>query len=179
MPIEQIPETPNSTSLRLLREAFWYKELCSIYPYGLNDNIKGVGNISKLKKEIIVWNLFNRLSHKRRHRRSNLKSTGSSNNAAYDPEWLKERLPLYKNVGFLAKLKRDTFALPARHLHRLLNSVQCLIDTPETPFPLRLMLMIKDVIKARASASVPKHPTKATSPEGFLKIVFHNKGVEK
>ena len=72
--------------------------------------------------------------------------------------------------GFLAKLKRDTFALPARHLHHLLNSVQCLIDTPETPFPLRLMLMIKDVIKARASASLPKHPTKTTSPEGFLKI---------
>ena len=79
----------------------------------------------------------------------------------------------------LAKLKRDTFALQARHLHHLLNSVQCLIDTPETPFPLRLMLMIKDVIKARASASLPKHPTRTTSPEGFLKIVFHNKGVEK
>ena len=85
----------------------------------------------------------------------------------------------YKNVGFLAKLKHDTFALQARHLHRLLNSVQCLIDTPETPFPLRLMLMIKDVIKARTSASLPKHPTKTTSPKGFLKIVFHNKGVEK
>ena len=56
MPIEQITETPNSISLRLLREAFWYKELCSFYPYGLNDNIKGVGNISKPKKEIIVWN---------------------------------------------------------------------------------------------------------------------------
>ena len=54
MSIEQIPETPKSTSFRLLREAFWYKELCSIYPYGLNDNIKAVGNISKLKKEIIV-----------------------------------------------------------------------------------------------------------------------------
>ena len=116
MPIEQIHETPKSTSLRLLREAFWYKELCSIYPYRLNDNIKGVGNISKLKKEIIVWNLFNRLSHKRRHRHSNLKSTGSSNNATFNPEWLKERLPLYKNVGFLANLntillhyKLDTF----------------------------------------------------------------------
>ena len=54
---------------------------------------------------------FNRLSHKRRHRHSNLKSTGSSNNATFDPEWLKERLPFYKKVGFLAKLKRDTFAL--------------------------------------------------------------------
>ena len=41
------------------------------------------------------------------------------------------------------------------------------------------MLMIKDAIKARASASLPKHPKKTTSPEGFLKIMFHNKGVEK
>ena len=58
MPIEQIPETPNSASLRLLREAFWYKELCSIYPYGLNDNIKGVGNISKLQKKKSSYGTF-------------------------------------------------------------------------------------------------------------------------
>ena len=105
---------------------------------------------------------------------------GSSNNATFDPDqWLKERLPLYKNVDFLAKLKRDTFALPARYLHRFLNSIQCLIDTLETPFPLSLILMIKDVIKARASASLPKRPMKTTSPEGFLKIIFHYKGIEK
>ena len=31
------------------REDFWMRELCSIvYPYGLNDNVRGLGNISKL-----------------------------------------------------------------------------------------------------------------------------------
>ena len=107
MPIEQIPQTPNTTSLRLLREAFCYKELCSVDPNGCNDNIKGVDNISKIKKEIILWNLFNRIFLKRRHHLSNLKSTGSTNNATFDPVWLKELLPLYKNLGFLAKLKQD------------------------------------------------------------------------
>ena len=56
--------------------------------------------------------------------------------------------------GLSSQLKHDTFTLQARHLHRLLNSVQCLIDTSETPFRLRLMLMIQDVIKGRTSATV-------------------------
>ena len=107
----------------------------------LTITLKALAIFRNLKKKSSYGTfLITYLIYKRRHRRSNQKSTGSSNNATFDPEWLKERLPLYKNVGFLAKLKRDTFALQARHLHRLLNSVQCLIDTPETPFPLRLML---------------------------------------
>ena len=31
----------------LSREEFWYKELGSIYPYGLNYNVKQLGNVSK------------------------------------------------------------------------------------------------------------------------------------
>ena len=45
MPIEQIPETPNSTSLTLLRETFWYKELCSVCP------LKALVIFSNLKKK--------------------------------------------------------------------------------------------------------------------------------
>ena len=54
MPIEEVTLTPtdkislslsmSSSSKRLEREAFWYRELCTIYPYGLNDNVKKFGN---------------------------------------------------------------------------------------------------------------------------------------
>ena len=52
MPIEKIFDTGNkvsSTSKRLEREDYWCRELCTFYPYGLNDNVRGVGNISKMK----------------------------------------------------------------------------------------------------------------------------------
>ena len=43
MPIEEVTLTPHDkTSLsakRLEREGFWYKTLCTVYPYGLNDNV--------------------------------------------------------------------------------------------------------------------------------------------
>ena len=51
MPIEAVFHSPEDTttigSKLLSREEFWYKELVSIYPYGLNDNVKQLGNVSK------------------------------------------------------------------------------------------------------------------------------------
>ena len=53
MPIEEVVLEPGDSmtlpSKRLEREEFWYRELCSVYPYGLNDNVKGVGNVSSMK----------------------------------------------------------------------------------------------------------------------------------
>ena len=42
------------------REDFWYRELCTVYPYGLNDNVRKVGNVSKLGPSTVVHALFNR-----------------------------------------------------------------------------------------------------------------------
>jgi hypothetical protein len=42
------------------RELFWIKELGTAMPYGCNDNIKGVGNLSSPGcNEINVMSLFN------------------------------------------------------------------------------------------------------------------------
>ena len=50
MPIEEVfledGECLSLASKRLQREEYWYKELATIYPYGLNNNVKNVGNIS-------------------------------------------------------------------------------------------------------------------------------------
>ena len=40
-----------------------------IYPYGLNDNVKGVGNVSKSDGELIVYALFNKSERKFRKRK--------------------------------------------------------------------------------------------------------------
>ena len=40
----------------LQREEYWYKELRSIYPYGLNDNVRGLGNVSrKIGQGIVMY----------------------------------------------------------------------------------------------------------------------------
>ena len=51
MPIEAVfhfrEDTITIGSKLLNREEFWFKELGSVYPYGLNDYVKKLGNVSK------------------------------------------------------------------------------------------------------------------------------------
>ena len=72
-PIEHITPRPGETEKdvtirRLDRERFWMLELATVYPYGLNDRLQHVGNVShsNVRSGINVLNLFNR--HKRRKR---------------------------------------------------------------------------------------------------------------
>ena len=53
MTIEEVVVQPDDISLackRLKREEFWYWELCTVYPYGLNDNVNGVGNVTSIRR---------------------------------------------------------------------------------------------------------------------------------
>ena len=73
MPIEEVSlekgECLSLASKRLQREEYWYKELATIYPYGLNGNVKKVGNVSKKGTEnIVVWALFNKKQRKLKKR---------------------------------------------------------------------------------------------------------------
>ena len=58
IPIEEVVLDPNDVislpSKRLQREEYWYPELCTVYPYGLNDNVKGVGNMSSRTDDGLV-----------------------------------------------------------------------------------------------------------------------------
>jgi len=44
MPVEEVTLNPSDgitvVSKRLQREEYWCRELCTVYPYGLNDNVK-------------------------------------------------------------------------------------------------------------------------------------------
>ena len=61
--------------LLMQREEYWYRELCTVFPYGLNDNVKGVGNVSsKIGEGLVVYSLFNR--HNRKYRKEVRKDIG-------------------------------------------------------------------------------------------------------
>ena len=69
MPIEEITTSDKGTcAKRLEREDYWCRELCTFYPYGLNDNVRKVGNISKCKDKIVVNTLFHKQTRKFRKR---------------------------------------------------------------------------------------------------------------
>ena len=68
MPIEELTSSVSATSQRLEREDYCCRELCTYYPYGLNDNVRGVGNISK-QHGLVVYTLFN--SRQRKFRKRN------------------------------------------------------------------------------------------------------------
>ena len=56
-----------STPYRTDRELFWIKDLGTALPYGCNDNIKGVGNLSSPGcNEINVMSLFNTIPRTKR-----------------------------------------------------------------------------------------------------------------
>ena len=70
MPIEEIQvlegESITLAAKRLQREEYWYIELKSIYPYGLNDKVKK-SNICN-NKGMVVWTFFNKQTRKFRKR---------------------------------------------------------------------------------------------------------------
>ena len=62
MPIEEVTCASNISirAKQLEREDYWCRELCTVYPYGLNDNVRKVGNVSKCGADMVVGTLFNK-----------------------------------------------------------------------------------------------------------------------
>ena len=180
--IESIVVAPNERasnySKRLEREEFWIRELKTAYPHGLNDNIRGVGNISKQNDEFIVWKFFNKhpKTRKRKSKRPNRKNTKKHTNPR---DWLKNKLGNYKSMCFLHKYISEIFGLRNTYLRdtRTLVEEELHLHT----FPSHLLLILKDLIKFRLGTSQPQPPKqhiKENNRKHFLKVKFHSKGIE-
>jgi hypothetical protein len=92
-------ESTTLTSKCLQREDYWYREFTTIYPYGLNDNVKKVGNTSKNKDvRMVVWILFN--EHMRKFRRRPNKKVKRKTDILTVESRLKELLVGYKSPEF-------------------------------------------------------------------------------
>ena len=76
--------------------------MCSLYPYGLNDNVAGVGNVShKLGQGVVIYTLFNKQPRKFRVRQT--KRVRQKRSFMHIQSEL-ERLLAYKGVSFSFKL---------------------------------------------------------------------------
>ena len=76
------------TTRRLDRERFWMLELGTVYPYGLNDRLQNVGNVSKTGlKHQYVFSLLNKRKRRKRshgHRRNKTRNSTTTIEGLYD-----------------------------------------------------------------------------------------------
>ena len=124
-PIEHITQSPGETELdvtirRLDRERFWMLELGTMYPYGLNDRLQHVGNVSHsyVRSRNNVFNLFNR--HQRR-KRSHGRRSNSRRNSEITLDQLRNLCNGGQSHGGLHRLRTTLHSARLPNLHKLFD----------------------------------------------------------
>ena len=171
-PIEHITQKPGETEKdftirRLDRERFWMLEFATIhvYPYGFNDRLQNVGNISNsnVRSNTDVFNIFNR--HKRRKR-----SHGRRQHSRRNGEITLQQLHnLYNNdCGGLHQLLTTLHSTRLPNLHELHNECQQLRTANRDQ---RLRRIVLDVCSKKLFLPVRTGCTSNTKPKRrFIKI---------
>ena len=181
MPIEEVflddGECLSLASKRLQREEYWYKELATIYPYGLNDNVKKVGNISKKGTEnIVVWSLFNKRQRKFKKRSHKRRRQHGKTRTEIEHK-LSSLLNNYNKPGIVHELSNLVFSLLQRKLGIIINLANNLLI--EQNVPKHIPLIIKDLASFRLGLhKINPNTTHENTHKSFLKIPFLNKGIE-
>ena len=142
MPIEGIIANDRASinSIRLEREDYWCRELCTYYPYGLNDNVRKMGNISKCKGELVVNTLFNKQQRKYRKRRCRKRTKVNLEDLTARLETL---LANYKSYTFCFHVRSLILSLPRKCMLTLWNIVQNWLSVNRVPN--RVIILIKDL----------------------------------
>ena len=178
-PIEEVVLEPGENmsihSKRLAREDFWMREIKTIQPYGLNDNVKGVGNISKHYVEPVVWSFFRRcLRRRKRKPRQHPRDPKPSNVDPYD--WLIQQIGNYKSMCFLKSYISNLFSCKISFIKQIRIFVNNLL--PLNDFPPHLLWIAKDIARFRSGEAVHIPEGTRVGEKHFLKVTFHNKGIE-
>ena len=150
------------------RESFWIRELCTLWPYGLNDNLMGYGNVSQRKQEGISF-LFNQ--HKRRPRSHGHKKGSSL--SAHDYITLDYLNTKWATNG-IHHVKTLLYHIPHSKLHDLDNRLDEAHSKKQ--IPTQLYYLIGDVIYCRLFS--PVKTTGNVEKRFFLKIKYVNRGID-
>jgi hypothetical protein len=80
--------------------------MCCVYPYGVNDNVRGLGNISKLTdqdQELVVYSLFHKHDRKYRTRKGRRHKSKAYNDLINAQ--LSELLSSYNSCSFSSEIR--------------------------------------------------------------------------
>ena len=180
MPIEEVTLTniDNCTLSSKLsaREEFWYKELGTIYPYGLNDNVRHIGNMSKMTgNNLIVYSLFNKQTtavRKRPKKRSKNK---------IDDKHLRQHfmdiLGVYKSPNFIHCIRTFLWTLPKRWMRQVWDIIE--VFQLKDEITNRIAMMIRDMVTFRKGNNMHfSEVNKVNKDRMFMNVKFHNKGID-
>ena len=130
-PIEHITQNPGETEKditisRLDGERFWMLELGTMYPYGLNDRLQHIGNVShsSVRSRNNVLKLFN--CHQRR-KRSNGHRSNSNRTSGITLDLLRNLYNGGQGHGSLHRLLTTLHSAKLPDLHKLFNECNQLI----------------------------------------------------
>ena len=175
--IEKIYHHTNSPSLstpyRREREEYWIKELGTASPYGCNDNVSSIGNLtSPLCSNVNVMNLFPSFNRKKRSHGTRHYTPPRNNQVLFT-----DLLDLvFKPLG-IHHIRTKLFSLPLPSLNKLYN--ECLQSSflDQSSGEYKLNSIILDIANCRLFRPVNSSLSK-DSPDRFLHLKFANKGID-
>ena len=134
-------EQPHTFEQRLSdREKFWMLEIGSVTPYGLNDNVKGFGNMASRKPTTTsVAHMFNphkRKSHSHGRRKYNSHLIHSNISVSYIKQ-------ICCGNNYIHQLRSILFSLPLELLHQL--SVEISNESAKENIPISVRKICNDI----------------------------------
>ena len=180
-PIESISgdgRNEKSAKQRKLRETFWIKELRTVYPYGLNDRCNGQDWSNKDDEDISSVICNKTIIFRKRH--SNKKIHKFSKNWKYE-EFLQKVMDLYNDHDdWIFYCRKTVSSLSIKILKRLRMKLDELNWDSNEDYPRIILEVIQDLVKGRVFLRdfCKKDKKKPFLSSNFLKVYFHNKGIE-
>ena len=139
-------------------------ELGTVYPYGLNDNVKGLGNVTKTYANINVASQFNIYSQPNRQR-VRAKKDRARRRQIHENVSLQSIIALFKdNYTSLHDIRTTIYQLPKHKLHQILEEARRKTIDDEIPF--NLLCIIMDL--ATTKLYIPTITKEIKNPENIF-----------
>ena len=162
------------TPFRRKREEYWIRQLGTAAPYGCNDHIDSIGNLTSPGcQSVNVLNLFDRTSRRHRSHGSRRYNKPEIHNVSFDG-----LLPFVNLQLGLHHIRTKLYSLPLKTLHVLYESTLTLHFTDVGSPEHRLQGIILDISSNRLFKAVRVCDSIETKNRPFLKIKFANKGID-
>ena len=157
---------------RLDREDYWMRELGTITPFGLNEKVRRVGNISQ--KNVPVTQLFH--VSQRRPGGHGRRTNRANNKCGYEHVTVTFIQNIWQGENRLHNLRTTLFGIPLPILHKLVEAAK--VDPKRGDFDFESMFSVVHSISQQRLYKPVKAEGQPPVDRKFMKIKFANKGID-
>ena len=148
-----------------------------MYPYGLNDNVKGVRNMSSRSEtdDLIVFykHDWKYKKCKPRRRRKKVDNDGVRKE-------VRNRMLEYKSLQLGSTIRTYLMSVPKKKLKIVVDVVESMVS--EGRVPTRILMVVKDVMAYtctfRCKVEAAEKDVKVDKERGYINALFHNEGMD-